>query len=173
MFLKFVRRRTTIFDTIKLQTNLNLNNTITESNNEVLKSISLIWLSTFKNNNPKWFKFLLLLVFSLLSFCLYKYNIFTFIINNFNINYLIFIWVKAIIFHIVYNTIGYFTFLIENDIKILLNKIKIKFIKDTIDNFIVLKNSPNINKELMRNYFLKNIYFVLILTLLTFILIIL
>jgi hypothetical protein len=33
---------------------------------------SLIWLYTFKNKNPKWFKLLHLLFFSLLSFIIYK-----------------------------------------------------------------------------------------------------
>jgi hypothetical protein len=59
---------------------------------------------------------------------------------------------------------------INMDINDLLRRINILNLRSLN---LVLKNSKNINKELMKNYFLKNIYFVLILNLLMYILIIL
>lgn len=83
------------------------------------------------------------------------------------IDYLIYNWTLVIIISNTYNSICYFIFSIENEFKIDLDKIKIKFIRALIHSKISLQNNKTINKELMKNYFLKNIYYVLILILIT------
>jgi hypothetical protein len=57
-----------------------------------------------------------------------------------------------IIFSIIYNSLGYFILLNKNEINIDLNKIRNKFIRNTIEDFIVIKNNPT-DKEKMKKYF--------------------
>ena len=91
-------------------------------------------------------------------YCIYTYgNI---------ILFLYYIWFLILIFHIVYNSVGYLIFL--NKIDIDFKKIRIPFIRNNIESFIFLRNYP-VDKYNTKKYFLSNLYlslFVIILSVL-------
>jgi len=109
------------------------------------------------NNGGKYPNILKIILFLIIIVVLYKYNIFTYISNNINFYFLCYIWFLILIFTIVYNSVGYLILL--NIINIDLNKIRIKFIRNTIEDFIVIRNNTRAaNKEKMKNYFISHLY---------------
>lgn len=109
------------------------------------------------------FKLILFLLFIIVCVGLYKYNIFNYIINNIFI--LIYLWLLILIFSIVYNSIGYFILINKNETDIDLTKIRSKFIRNTIESFIAIRNS-NLDKEKMGKYFITQLYLSLFLLIL-------
>lgn len=81
-----------------------------------------------------------------------------FLISNFNIKILAFIWIILLVIALIYNIIGYFILLIENDINIDLSKIKVKLFRNIIEDFIGIKNSKYFDNEKMKKYFATYIY---------------
>jgi len=113
--------------------------------------------NSIKNNVVKLPNILKLILILIIIVVLYKYNIFTYISNNINFYFLCYIWFLILIFTIVYNSVGYLILL--NIINIDLNKIRIKFIRNTIEDFIVIRNNTReANKEKMKNYFISHLY---------------
>jgi hypothetical protein len=124
-----------------------------------------------KKNNY-WYKILFLILFVLLSFFDYKYNIYsycwTFINNNLKLVYsILYIYYCLNLFvAVIYYSIGYFILSIDNEIKIDLNKIKIKFIRDIIEGLFVTKRL-SVNNKKVKNEFLFPLFislFVLIIS---------
>jgi len=137
--------------------------------NEVLLNYIPLFTIFAKHKQKKknlFFKLFILTIFIILCVGLYKYNIFTFINKDIIIYLIYYIWFLILIFTIVYNSIGYFILLIKNEIDIDLNKIRIKFIRNTIENFIVIRNKTK-DKEKLKKYFISHLYlsfFVIILS---------
>jgi uncharacterized integral membrane protein len=110
-----------------------------------------------KNNGGKYPNILKIILILIIIVVLYKYNIFTYISSNINFYFLYYIWFLILIFTIVYNSVGYLILL--NIINIDLNKIRIKFIRNTIEDFIVIRNNTReANKEKMKKYFISHLY---------------
>lgn len=65
------------------------------------------------------------------------------LLNYINIKYVAFIWIILLVIALIYNSIGYFILLIENDINIDLSKIKVKIFRNIIEEFIGIKNSKS------------------------------
>ena len=80
------------------------------------------------------------------------------LLNYINIKYVAFIWIILLVIALIYNSIGYFILLIENDINIDLSKIKVKIFRNIIEEFIGIKNSKYFNNEKMKKYFAIYIY---------------
>lgn len=111
-----------------------------------------------KNQYPKIFKLIILII---IGVGLYKYNILPYINKDIIKYFIYYIWFTILIFTIVYNCIGYFILLLgnEKEIDIDLNKIRIKFIRNTIENFIVIgNNTTDKEKENMKKYFILHLY---------------
>lgn len=139
-----------------------------------------------KNKNKNKYKyplqrrilFLYLFLFIIICVGLYNYNPYPlgeYINSNIIIYLLCYIWLLILIFTLVYNSLGYFLFLNKNDgkINIDLKKIRIKFIRNTINDFIVIRNNTTrlSDKEKMRKYFLSHLYWSLFLIILSFLII--
>jgi hypothetical protein len=113
-----------------------------------------------KNNNKnRLFKLLSIILFIFLSYCLIKYNIlyncWIFINNNLKLFYslIYYLLIFNLIFTVIYHSIGYFILCIDNEIKIDLNKIKIKFIRNLLEGLLVIQRTC-IDKEEMKKLFL-------------------
>jgi len=142
-----------------------------KNKNNLKKRISLLNTkpSTFSTGSPKiepnnknnniWPKLLLMLVLFIFSILNLKYNLLYYswllLMDNLNLFYLIlfYLWTFNIIFGIIYLSIGYFIIFIENEIKIDLNKIKIKFIRNKIESLLVIQKS-SVDREKLKNFFL-------------------
>jgi hypothetical protein len=129
--------------------------------------------------NPKFIKFILFLLLIIICVGLYKYNIFMYIIHYIMpcatrggeaLFFLIYLWFLILIFSIVYNSVGFFILINKNEIDIDLSKLRNKFIRNTIESFICIRNS-NIDKEKMEKYFISHLYLSLFLLILSGILI--
>jgi hypothetical protein len=120
--------------------------------------------------NPKFIKFILFLLLLIICVGLYKYNIFMYIINYINLFFLIYLWFLILIFSIVYNSVGFFILINKNEIDIDISKLRNKFIRNTIESFIAIRNS-NIDKEKMEKYFISHLYLSLFLLIISGILI--
>jgi len=162
--------KVSIFDSLGLKLGVNKDNLV--NSNELLNNILLFstlsprggvaprpdLVKKKKNHqNPKFFKFILFLLLIIICVGLYKYNIFMYIINYINIFFLIYLWFLILIFSIVYNSVGYFILINKNEIDIDLSKLRNKFIRNTIESFIQIRNS-NIDREKMVKYFTSHLY---------------
>ena len=100
---------------------------------------------------------------SFICFCVAKASECVALATNFDLKYLALIWIIFIVVGLVFNLIGYIIISIENEIKIDLSKIKGKYLRISIENFIGIQKSKTIDKEKYLNYLFKHIILCIVL----------
>lgn len=160
--------KTSIFESTQIKINFDKPNT--ELPNSSTSLLPLISLFKKKSNtgrlNGKWFKFIKWIIIIIIFYFLYKFKILEyiaiFISNNENLfkNILLYITIFFICASLVFNSLGYFILLIENDIKIDLSKIKIKFFRTIIESFMAFKDS-GLNLDLVKKGYVARLYLTL------------
>jgi hypothetical protein len=135
----------------------------------LLPFISLLSLREIVEKNNKRFKgrgfnFIKWIIYLILLFCTYKYNILTYIsliLSYVPVSVLVYIAILGICASLVLNSLAYFILCIENEIKIDLSKIKIKWFRDILTGLLAWK-TPGMDLEYLKKCYAAYIYFTLL-----------